>query len=68
MNANQNKNQSKRETKLNLVLIPLEKAQTPSIWQQMKMAFATSDLELSEWQRLESKRIKKSSSEQWGNH
>lgn len=68
MNAIQNKKQSKRETQLNLALIPLEKAQTPSLWQRMKMTFATSDLDFSEWQRLESKRIKQGSSEQWRNH
>lgn len=68
MNANQNQNQSKQETKLNLALIPLEKAEQPSLWQRMKMAFATSDeLDFQTWQRLESKRVRPNSSEQWRN-
>lgn len=66
MNAKQNQKQSKQETKLNLALIPLEKAEQPSLWQRVKMAFATSDeLNFQTWQRLESKRTRLSSSEQW---
>lgn len=69
MNANQNQKQSKHETKLNLVLIPLEKAEQPSLWQRVKMAFATSDeLDFQSWQRLESKRVRPNSSEQWRNN
>ncbi|MBL7545557.1 MAG: hypothetical protein JNL11_17190 [Bdellovibrionaceae bacterium] len=68
MNANQNQKKSKHETKLNLVLIPLEKAEQPSLWQRVKMAFATSDeLDFKTWQRLESKRVRPNSSEQWRN-
>ncbi len=67
MNANQNQKQSKHETKLNLALILLEKAdEQPSLWQRVKMAFVTSDeLDFQTWQRLESKRVRSSSSEQW---
>lgn len=69
MNANQNQKQSKHETKLNLVLIPLEKAEQPSLWQRVKMEFATSDeLDFQTWQRLESKRVRPNSSEQWRNN
>lgn len=69
MNANQNQNQSKQEAKLNLALIPLEKAEQPSLWQRLKMAFVTSDeLDFQSWQRLESKRVRPSSSEQWRNN
>lgn len=68
MNANQNKKQSEQESKINLALIPLERAEQPSIWQQMKKAFAKSDLDLQTWQRLESKRTRLSSSEQWRNN
>ena len=69
MNANQNQKQSKHETKLNLALIPLEKAEQPSLWQRMKMAFATSDeLDFQTWQQLESKRVRPNSSEQWRNN
>lgn len=69
MNANQNRTQSKQEAKLNLALIPLEKAEQPSLWQKVKMAFATSDeLDFQTWQRLESKRVRPNSSEQWRNN
>ena len=69
MNANQNKKQSKHETKLNLALISLEKAEQPSLWQRMKMAFTASDeLDFQTWQRLESKRVRPNSSEQWRNN
>ncbi|OYZ21006.1 MAG: hypothetical protein B7Y39_09990 [Bdellovibrio sp. 28-41-41] len=66
MNANQNQKQSKQETMLNLALIPLEKAEQPSLWQRVKMAFATSDeLDFQTWQQLESKKVRPNSSEQW---
>lgn len=69
MNANQNQKQSKKDTNLNLALIPLEKAEQPSLWQRLKMAFVTSDeLDFQSWQRLESKRVRPSSSEQWRNN
>jgi hypothetical protein len=62
------KKQSEQKSKINLALIPLERAEQPSIWQRMKMAFAKSDLDLQTWQRLESKRTRLSSSEQWRNN
>jgi hypothetical protein len=69
MNANQNQKQSKCETKLNLALIPLEKAEQPSLWQRVKKAFVVSDeLDFQTWQRLESKRVRPNSSEQWRNN
>ncbi len=69
MNANQNKNSSRRETKLNLVLIPLEKAEQPSLWQRVKKVFTVSDeMDFQTWQRLESKRVRPISSEQWRNN
>ncbi len=68
MNADQNKNQSKHKAKLNLALIPLEKMESPSIWQRMKMALTKSDLDIQGWEQLESKRIRQSSSEKWRNH
>ena len=67
MNANQK--QPKQETKLNLTLIPLEKVEQPSLWQRVKMAFAVSDeLDFQTWQRLESKKVRPNSSEQWRNN
>lgn len=66
MNANQNQKQSKQEPNLTLALIQLEKAEQPSIWQRLKRAFATSDeLDFQIWQRIESKRVRRNSSEQW---
>lgn len=66
MNANKNQKQSKHEAKLNLALIPLERAEQPSLWQRVKKAFVVSDeLDFQTWQRLESKRVRPSSSEQW---
>lgn len=69
MNANQNNKQSNREIKLNLALIALEKAEQPSIWERLKTALSASDeLDFQTWQRLESKRVRSSSSEQWRNN
>jgi len=69
MNANQNQKQSMQESNLNLALIPLEKAEQPSIWQRVKMAFAASDeLDFQTWQKIESKRVRRNSSEQWRNN
>lgn len=68
MNANQNKNLSQPDPKRSLALIPLEKAESPSLWQRMKISFATPDLNFQEWQRLESKRTRPDSSKHWGNN
>lgn len=69
MNANQNRTLSKQESKLNLALIPLEKAEQPSLWQRVKKSFVSSDeLDFQSWQRHESKRVRPSSSEQWRNN
>jgi len=69
MNTNQNQKQSMQESKLNLALIPLEKAEQPSIWQRLKMAFVASDeLDFQTWQKIESKRVRRNSSEQWRNN
>lgn len=69
MNVNQNKNYQEQEAKLNLAPIHLEKAESLSIWQRVKMAFTSSDLDLQSWQQLESKRNMKSGSpEQWRNN
>ncbi len=69
MNANQKQKQSMQESNLNLALIPLEKAEQPSIWQRVKMAFAASDeLDFQTWQKIESKRVRRNSSEQWRNN
>lgn len=69
MNANQNQKQSKQDSNLNLALIPLEKAEQTSIWQRVKMAFAASDeLDFQTWQKIESKRVRRNSSEQWRNN
>lgn len=69
MNANQNQKQSKQDSNLNLALIPLEKAEQPSIWQRVKMAFVASDeLDFQTWQKIESKRVRRNSSEQWRNN
>lgn len=68
MNANQTQKHSKQSAKLNLSLVPMEKAEPPTIWQRMKKAFAKSDLNLQGWQELEFKRIKQSSSAQGRNH
>lgn len=69
MNANQDQKQSKQDSNLNLALIPLEKAEQPSIWQRVKMAFAASDeLDFRTWQRIESKRVRRNSPEQWRNN
>jgi len=69
MNVNQNKNYEEQEAKLNLALIHLEKAKPLSVWQRVKMAFTSSDLDLQSWQQLESKRNMKSGSpKQWRNN
>lgn len=69
MKANQNQKQSKQEPNLNLALILLEKAEPPSLWQKVKRAFAASDeLDFQTWQRIESKRVRQNSSEQWRNN
>lgn len=69
MNANQNQKQSKQEPNLNLALIPLEKAEQPSLWKRVRRAFAASDeLDFQTWQRIESKQVRRNSSEQWRNN
>lgn len=68
MNANQTQKHSKQSTKLNLSIVPMERAEPPTIWQRMQKAFAKSDLNLQGWQELEFKRTKQSSSTQGRNH
>lgn len=68
MNANQNNDQFKKDAKINFALISLEKAEPLSIWQRMKMAFSTSDLDFQKWQQLEYKQVKRGSSSSGGGH
>lgn len=68
MDANQNKDQLKKDAKINFALISLEKAEPLSFWQRMKMAFSTSDMDFQDWQRLECKQVKRGSSSNWGGH
>lgn len=56
MNAKQLKDQTNSVRDLNFALIPLEKAEQPSLWSRLRKAFATPDLTLESWERLEMKR------------
>lgn len=61
MNAKQIKTNTHAERELNLSLIPLERTEQPSLWSQIKKAFAPpSDLSLEAWERMEMKRSRSS--------
>ena len=57
MNAKQIKTQTDSKRGLNLSLIPLEKAEQPSLWSRLRTALTSSqDMNLESRQRLEAKR------------
>ncbi|MBL7670330.1 MAG: hypothetical protein JNM39_07570 [Bdellovibrionaceae bacterium] len=70
MNAKQIKTITRAKRELNFSLIPLERAERPSLWSQIKKNFAASpDLNLEAWERLEMKRSRGSfTSNQWRNY
>ncbi len=63
-----NKNHLDQDSQFNPLLIPLKKAEPFKLWQRIKMTFRKSDLDFQQWQTLESKKTKQSSSTQWRNN
>lgn len=68
MNAKQIKTKTASQRDLNLSLIPLEKAERPSLWNRLRTSWSSPDMTLESWQRLETKRGPSSFiSNQWRN-